>query len=92
MSNYSVKLDPSVTLKKVDGQAMLFSKATGDFYGLNPTAIHLLEQLLGSDFETTSKKAAHDYGVEESVIRADMTEIIDSLLDAKLVHRVSLEN
>ena len=83
--NYTVKLASTVTLKKVDGQTVLFSKVTGDFYGLNPTAAYLLEELVQSDFESTSKKAAAGFGVEESQIQADLEEVIASLSEAKLV-------
>jgi len=88
--NYTITLDPSVALKKVDGQTVLFSKQTGDFYGLNSTAVHLVEQLLASDFDTATTKAAKDYGVEETIIRNDMTDVVDSLLEAKLIHRVPI--
>jgi hypothetical protein len=89
--NYTIRLDPSVALKKVDGQTVLFSKRTGDFYGLNPTAVHLIERLLESDLDSTTKSAANDFGVEEKTIRDDITEVVDSLVEAKLVHRMPIE-
>ena len=83
--NYTIQMSPMVTLTKMNGQTVLFSKATGDFFGLNPTANYLVEELLKSDFVTASRKAAGDFGVEENVIQNDLQEVVASLVEAKLV-------
>jgi hypothetical protein len=82
--NYTLELTPTVSWTTMEGQTVLFSKQTGDFFGLNETATYLVQELLKSDCEATVREAAAKFGVEESMIRADLDEVVDSLVEAKL--------
>lgn len=82
-------LEPSVTLKTVDGQLVLFSKKSGDFYGLNDSAGYLVQELINTDFEATIHKASTYFKVEEGELRHDLKEIIADLEKNQLLRKVS---
>lgn len=90
--NYTIVLSPTVSWTTVNEQTVLFSKSTGDFYGMNSTAAHLVQELLQSNFLSTVRKASQEFGVEEAQIQTDLQEVVDTLLAAKLVTHKSLES
>lgn len=85
--NFKLKLDPLVVFQKIDGQEVLFSKKTGDFFGLNESAAFMLKELISSDFETATKISSDTFGVDHSIIREDLQELVDSLIAGKLASR-----
>ncbi len=87
--SYKLKLDDSVSWTDTNGQAVLFSKKSGAFYGLNPTAAYLVRRLLESDFAATVHTASKDFGVDENTIESDLREVVESLLDKRLVVRLA---
>jgi hypothetical protein len=86
--NFTLALDPMVTLRDVNGQTVLFSRTTGDFYGLNPTGGYLIRQLMSSDFERTTRAAAAELDVDEERVRDDLDEMVAALVKARLAARV----
>ncbi len=88
MSN-KYQLPTNITLKEIDGQTVLFSKKTGDFYGLNDTATYLLKELVESDFDATLTKAASIYKVSPEELRTDLLEIVADLEGKKLLTKIS---
>lgn len=82
-----VQLSPTTTLTEMEGKAVLFSRSTGSFHGLNASAAHLLRTLLDSDFDSTVAKCSQDYSVDAAVIAADLKELVDELVTLKLLVR-----
>lgn len=87
MSNYKIALSPTVSWTSIEGQTVLFSKKTGDFFGINETGAHLIQELLKSDFDATVAASAKAFEVPADQISADLSELVESLLGAQLVTR-----
>lgn len=85
--NYKLKLDPLIVLQKIDGQDVLFSKKTGDFFGLNESATLMLTALLDTDFNEAVKLCSKQFGEPEDTIRADLNELVDSLIESRLAEK-----
>lgn len=79
----------NVTLKEIDGQTVLFSKKTGDFFGLNDSAAFLLKMLVEGDFDSTLERASTLFKVEPAELRRDLEEIIADLEGKELLERIS---
>ena len=91
MQNFKVQLAPHITLTEIDGKLVLFSKQSGDFFGLNESAVGLIKSLLETDFLTTLKRASGEYNETESVLRTDLIELIKQLEDAKILKTIVCE-
>lgn len=85
--NFRLKLDPLIVMQKIDDQDVLFSKKTGDFYGLNESAAFMLRQLLGSDFKTAVSQSAAAFKVDRTVIEGDLLELVESLVASELAEK-----
>lgn len=83
--NEAIELAPNVSWTTIEGQTVLFSKLTGDFYGLNPTATYLVQEVVKTGVDATVSEAAKKFGVDEPQIRGNLDEILRSLLEAQLV-------
>jgi hypothetical protein len=88
--NYGLKLADKATLTIENERAVLFSKVTGDFFGLNQTATYLVSRLLDSDYARTVAEASQAFGVPAETISADLTEIVVSLEAMKLVEKIGV--
>ena len=91
MGNFKIVLSSHVTLTKMEDKLVLFSKKSGDFYGLNESALFLLKTLLESDFHKTLKVAAHEFNEDENVIQSDLEELVTSLESADVLKKVPCE-
>ncbi len=88
--NFKVSLAPHITLTEMDGKLVLFSKQSGDFFGLNESALLLLKTLLASDFKSTVTNIAVDVGEKEERIAADLMELVNELESHQLIYRAPL--
>ncbi len=87
--NYNLRFDPLIVLQKIDDQDVLFSKKTGDFFGLNESAAFMLKTLVESNFKNAVKVCAEQFGEPEDTIRQDLNELVDSLIESKLAEKTS---
>jgi hypothetical protein len=85
--NYNLRFDPLIVLQKIDGQDVLFSKKTGDFFGLNESAAFMLRTLVESNFNDAVKVCAKQFGKSEDTIRQDLNELVDSIIESKLAEK-----
>ena len=69
----------------MDGQMVLFSKTSGEFFGLNETAARFVADLLQSSFATALGNAAALYHVDAEELRSDFNELIADLTDQGLL-------
>ncbi len=90
IQNFKVQLTPGVTLTETDGKLVLFSKRTGDFFGLNDSANLFLDELSRSDFLTTQRRAVDTYNMSPSEISADLLTLVEDLEDQKLIVRIPI--
>ena len=89
-NNFKIELAPQVTITETDGKAVLFSKKTGDFFGLNDSAAYLLKELSGSDFLATLKKASVAFSVPETDLSSDLIELVADLEKQKLLKKIPI--
>lgn len=85
--NYNLRLDPLIVLQKIDSQDVIFSKKTGDFFGLNESAAFMLKTLVESNFNTAVQVCAEQFGETEDTIRQDLNELVDTLIESKLAEK-----
>lgn len=90
--NYNLKFDPLIVLQKIDGQDVLFSKKTGDFFGLNESAAFMLKTLVESNFNKAVQVCAKHFAESEETIRQDLNELVDSLIESKLAEKTSCDD
>jgi transcriptional regulatory protein LevR len=88
-SNYRASLAKGTTLTKIEGKDVLFSVKTGESYGLNEMAALMLSTLFSSDAKTAVARLVADYAAPENDISNDLNELVQSLIDQKLVNVVS---
>jgi hypothetical protein len=84
-NNYRASLAKGTTLTKIEGKDVLFSVKTGESYGLNEMAAFMLGTLFSADAKTAIAKIVEDYAAPEEDITNDLNELVQSLVDQKLV-------
>lgn len=87
-NNFRIELAAELTLTEKDGKVVLFSKKTGDFFGLNETAGYFLKELCKSDFLTTLSNASAEFSVPETELSSDISELVSELESQKLVRKI----
>lgn len=80
-----VHLAPDATISTIEGKTVLFSKRTGDFFGLNDSAAYMVRAALESDVERAIAKCAADYEVDPVELGADLRSLLDELAKLRLV-------
>ncbi|NBX76478.1 MAG: PqqD family protein [Proteobacteria bacterium] len=88
--NFKIQLTETLSLTEMDGRLVIFSKQTGDFFGLNESAGFFLKLLLENDFEKSLSLATKEFEVPEKVLRQDFLELIDELANKKLIKKIPL--
>lgn len=88
MTNFKITLNPDMTLTETQGKLVLFSKKTGDFFGLNESALFLLKTLLESDFSTTLVRGAQEFQVEPSILEQDLVDLVAELEKTSIIKKV----
>jgi hypothetical protein len=83
---------PDITLTTINGQTVLFSKQTGDFFGLNTSAAHMIQCLLDTDFQTAATRCATDFHTPQETIETDLLELINELVALKLLRKEGPSN
>lgn len=86
--NFKVALASTISLTEIDGKLVLFSKDTGDFFGLNESALFLLKKLLDTDYLQAVAAGAAEYEVTEQAISQDLIELVTELEKQKLLRKL----
>lgn len=89
MKNFKIQLNPGITLTETQGKLVLFSKKTGDFFGLNESALFLLKNLLESDFSTAVQKGAEEFQVDTATLEADLVDLVAELEKTSIIKKLS---
>ena len=79
-----IQLCPGTTLTTIEGKSVLFSVRTGESFGLNETAAHMLRLALDLGLGPASERMAADYAAPAQEIRADLDALAEELTRAKL--------
>ena len=78
-------LPPGIAMKDMDGQTVLFSKISGEFFGLNESAARFITDLLQNGLETALGNAAALYNASVEELRGDFNELITDLIGQGLL-------
>ena len=84
-----IRLASGTTLTNVEGKDVLFSVKSGDSYGLNETAAHMVKLGLEANRDEAIQRLAAEYDVEPAEIRDDFEELVGELVRLKFVQIVS---
>jgi len=88
--NFKIQLAENLSLTEMERKWVLFSKQTGDFFGLNESAGFFLKLLLEHDFLKSIALAQKEFDVSETILQQDFLELIDDLMKRKLIKKVPL--
>lgn len=81
-----IKLNEMVRKTAIDGEMVLLDAKSGAYYGLNEVGSRMVELALQlSDNETIIKTITEEFDAEESLIRDDFAELMDTLLNKELI-------
>ena len=83
-----IRLAPGTTLTIVEGKDVLFSVKSGDSYGLNETAAHMLRVGLEANLDDVVNRLAEEYGAERTEIRDDFEQLVHDLVQLKFVQKL----
>lgn len=83
--NDSIKLAEGTTLTQVGGKHVLFSVKSGESFGLNETAAHMLTLCLEHGVAQTVQTLSAEYSVSSEELKDDLQVLLDGLADAQLI-------
>jgi hypothetical protein len=79
-----IQLAPGTTLTKVEGKDVLFSVRTGDSFGLNETAAHMVRLALELGVAEAASRLAQEYNVAPDQLRSDLEGLLGELVQLRL--------
>ncbi len=81
----NIRLAAGTTLTSVEGTDVLFSVRTGESYGLNETAAQMIRLSLQGGVGQAATQMAAEYGVNADDIRGDIVQLIQELVQLRMV-------
>ncbi|MFW8565637.1 PqqD family protein [Orrella sp. 11846] len=78
-------LASGVTLTEVSDKTVLFSTKTGDSFGLNETAAHMLKLCLSDGVEEAVNLLSKQFDAPAEEIAQDLQELLEGLRQAGLI-------
>lgn len=83
--NTRISLTQGTTLTDVGGRQVLFSVKTGESFGLNDTAAHMLVLCMELGTQKAVEQLARDYEVSPEELTQDLHELLDGLKNARMI-------
>ena len=75
-----------VILRELDGEAVILHLGDESYYGLNESGTRMWQLLTSGDsIEAAFRSLLEEFEVGEETLRADLCELVASLLDSKLM-------
>lgn len=73
-------------LRELDGEAVILNLGDESYYGLNETGLRMWQALTSSaSIETAFQTLKDEYEVDESTLLNDLDQLIQTLLDRKMI-------
>lgn len=78
---------PEDTLfREIEGESVILSLETQNYYGLDPVGTRMWNLLAGSaSIQAAYEQLLEEYEVDEKTLGADITELLSKLVEQKLV-------
>ncbi len=75
-----------VILRELDGEAVILHLGDESYYGLNESGTRMWQLLTSGDsIEAAFRSLLEEFEVGEETLRADLCQLVDSLLDSKMI-------
>ncbi len=75
-----------VILRELDGEAVILHLGDESYYGLKESGTRMLQLLTSGDsIEAAFRSLLEEFEVGEETLRADLCQLVDSLLDSKMI-------
>lgn len=82
----TVTISESALIQKVSGEMVILDMESGQYYTLNEVASDMLDHLqAGLKLDAVVAKICEKYEAVESEVKADLQEMLQQLLEKKLV-------
>ena len=86
LATWSITLADDVLFQELDGDAVLLSIKTGEYFGLNPTGAHVWQAVsTGSSLSEALDSLYETYDIDKAVLAEDVVLFLRSLADLGLL-------
>jgi hypothetical protein len=84
--NAKLKPPPGVLVRSVEDESLILSIPNQEYFGLDPVGARMWELVTGSNtVEEAFEALLAEFDVEPEVLRRDLTEFLEQLLDSGLL-------
>jgi hypothetical protein len=81
------QIPPNVLFREVDGQLVLLNLETEQYFGLDEIGADMIRRITETTMDDAIAALTSSYDVDPDRLRADLRELVDSLLEAQLLDR-----
>lgn len=82
------EIPADVLYREVDGQLVLLDLGREQYFGLDEIGAQMIRCITSMSLDDAITALGSDYAVDPEVLRADVEELVASLLEAGLLERV----
>jgi Coenzyme PQQ synthesis protein D (PqqD) len=87
-SNVALTTSPGVLIRPLGDEAVLLDATGGNYFALNPSGYFIWQQIQNGKVELEIVAAMIEkYAITESQAQQDFSDVINALLEAKLIGR-----
>ena len=73
-------------LRELDGEAVILNLGDESYYGLNATGLRMWQALTSSEsIESAFQTLKNEFEVDETTLQSDLDQLIQKLLDGKMI-------
>lgn len=83
----SFQIPVHVLHREVDGEMVLLNLETESYFGLDPVGADIVTRVTEQPVHAALEALIDDYAVDPEVLRRDVDDLIESLLEAGLIER-----
>ena len=87
VSGPEYQIPPNVLFREVDGQLVLLNLETEQYFGLDEIGADMIRRITETTMDDAIAALTSSYDVDPDRLRADLRELVDSLLEAELLDR-----
>jgi hypothetical protein len=87
VSRPEYQIPPNVLFREVDGQLVLLNLETEQYFGLDEIGADMIRRITETTMDDAIAALTSSYEVDPDRLRADLRELVDSLLEAELLDR-----
>jgi hypothetical protein len=89
-SNQLLQRQPDMVFSHIDGEVVMMSIETGEYYGLNPVASRIWELLeMPHTLHQLIDKLMQEFDIDKATCRNDVMPFLDRLMEKKLIVRTN---